>query len=95
MNMIEYELWKLKNRREKLLLATSAIQGWIENDKILSIEFTINRQWGNDEDPLVIDYCVELSDGGNISDLNFDTIEEALLDISKEIHEREHQDAQK
>jgi hypothetical protein len=75
-------------RRENLVKAMDIIQERIKSGKIVSINFTPNKEYGEPDDTIIVDYSVDLSDGGNISDLGLETIEDAITDIAEELQRR-------
>lgn len=71
-----------KQRRDIAINSFETIQNNILSGKILSLTFTSNKEWGEPDDTIIVDYSVDLSDGKNISDLGLESLEDAINDIA-------------
>jgi hypothetical protein len=77
-----------KMRTQNLFRALELIQSAVSSGEILSISFTATKQWGEETDPIVIDYSVDLSNGKNIADLGAESFEDAITEIATGIKEK-------
>ncbi len=76
-----------KMRIQNILRSLDVVQGAIARGEVLKMDFVPTKDFDEDE-PIVIDYSVDLADGSNIGDLNLESFEEAISEIAQELLKR-------